>query len=200
MNIYLWLAFACLGGGIKYIDDVFDEGIHNKKVAYPLAFFLVALWILLCILDPYVATILTAIFLSVLITGKLDTKLGILVAVVLLSSLWFYAKNVLLVPLIFLTIMGTIDEVGNNYVDKHKVNSIINFIFEHRCMMKFGIILLYIQSILPVTYLIAFFSFDIAYDLVGLWGKHKEQVQAIGEDIRIITKPKHVGIAIHAHE
>ncbi len=93
-----------------------------------------------------------------------------------------------------------IDEIGNNYIDKHEVSFIINFIFEHRCMMKFGIILLYIQSILPVTYLIAFFSFDIAYDLIGLWGKHKKHVQAISEDIRIITKPKHVETVIYAHE
>ncbi len=92
MNIYLWLAFACLGGGIKYIDDVFDEGIHSKKVAYPLAFFLVGLWILLCILDAYAATILTAIFLSVLITGKLDTKLGIFVAAILFYPCAFMLK------------------------------------------------------------------------------------------------------------
>jgi len=92
MNIYLLLAFACLGGGIKYIDDTFDEGVHSKKIAYPLAFFLVGLWILLCILDAYAATILTAIFLSVLITGKLDTKLGIFVAAILFYPCGFMLK------------------------------------------------------------------------------------------------------------
>ena len=171
--MFIELAFGILGGGIKFVDDALDEGIFNKKIAIMVAPFLVALWILLCLQSKYAATILTAILLSVILGGKIDNKVGILSVMPIFGSLVFFIDNIFLMPLILLTILGIIDEKGNDYVDRNKTNFFMEFFFKHRFCMKIGVALLSFFEIFPLQYFIAFLLFDISYDTMHLFGKYR---------------------------
>lgn len=170
----LLAAYALIGGGLKYIDDAFDEGVHSRRLASVLAIILVVLWIALSALDPYSATILTAVLLGVLFSGKIDNWVftastgAIVLTVVLLAR-----ENLLLLPLALLTIFGIIDEKGNDYVDRNKTSAALRFFFAHRFALKLALLALCIASLLPFAYFIAFLCFDIAYDTVGFIGKLK---------------------------
>ncbi|WP_457556383.1 hypothetical protein [Candidatus Pyrohabitans sp.] len=165
-------AYALIGGGLKYIDDAFDEGLHSRKIASLMAPVLVATWISLSVLDPYSATILTAVLLGVLFSGKIDnmiftaSSVAIILTVVLLSR-----DNILLFPLAVLTLFGIIDEKGNDYVDRHRTSGFLRFFFAHRCALKLALLALCLASIIPITYFFAFLCFDLAYDAVGYLGK-----------------------------
>jgi hypothetical protein len=161
-------AFALIGFGLKYIDDAFDEGLFSKDVAKLMAPILVVIWAGVSILDSISATVLFSILFAVLLAGKVDNlafKLSSIALIVIF--LLTPASHLLLVPFFALTVMGVVDEKGNDYVDSHKIGEVGEFFFAHRCGMKLGILGLCVVSLLPWVYLIAFLAFDTAYEFVN---------------------------------
>jgi hypothetical protein len=168
------LAFSIIGAGLKYIDDAFDEDTFSKKKAIMIAPIIVLIWICVSLFDPISATILFAIILAVLLTGKIDNPIFKVCTIILISILLFtQIQNLLWIPLIFLIIMGVADEKGNDYVDNHHSSKFIQFFFTYRCCMKVGVLSLCIISLLPWLYLPAFVAHDISYELVRRIGHHK---------------------------
>ncbi|MFQ5975406.1 MAG: hypothetical protein ACE5J5_03705 [Candidatus Hydrothermarchaeales archaeon] len=163
------ISFGFIGGGIKFIDEAFDEDIFNKRFATVLAPILVVLWICISIFDKVSAVILFSILFGVLLTGKID---NVVFKISTISLIVFFALRGLfgsyLIPLLFLTFMGIVDEKGNDYVDNNSTNRVVEFFFLHRFSMKMGVILLCLTSYFSWIYLVAFLCFDIAYDSVGL--------------------------------
>jgi hypothetical protein len=165
-------SFGIIGAGLKFIDDIFDKDIFNKKIAIVLAPPLVMLWILLSVVDPISAMILFSVLFSVLLAGKLDNFVFKISALVLiLFFMLACSSDSLSVPLLILTIAGIIDEKGNNYVRQHKTNNAVEFFFLHRFFMKMGVLTLCVTPFLRWLYLFAFLAFDIAYDLTGVVGQ-----------------------------
>lgn len=168
----LIVAFAAIGGGIKFIDEAFDEGIFNKRVAYLLAPALVAVWMAVSLFDAISATILFSILAGVLLAGKIDNTIFKTSAIsILLAALLSGKISILWTPFLSLTIAGIIDEFGNNYVDSNRARKAVEFFFLHRFTMKIGVTLLCAFSIFSWDYLFAFLAFDMSYDLVGMLGQ-----------------------------
>ena len=166
------VCFAIIGAGLKYIDDAFDEERYSKRKAAVIAGAVVIFWVWLSLFDSISATILFAILLGVLITGKIDNWLLKVSAVcVLLITFLAQILNLLWAPLVFLVLMGVADEEGNDYVDKNIANKIVSFFFTYRFCMKIGMLSLCLLSVLPWLYLLAFLAFDSAYALMGAWGE-----------------------------
>jgi hypothetical protein len=168
-TIFIIASFATIGFGLKYIDDAFDEDRFSKTIAKFFAPILVLLWIGVSIFDSVSATVLFAILIAVLLSGKVDNRIFKLSAIALISVICItqYARFSW-IPLIVLTIMGVADEKGNDYFDAHGTGRIRELFFAHRCGMKVGILGLCLTSLLPGLYLAAFLAFDIAYELVKL--------------------------------
>ncbi|MFQ6135973.1 MAG: hypothetical protein ACE5PM_02205 [Candidatus Hydrothermarchaeales archaeon] len=166
------LAFGAIGGGLKFIDDAFDEDIFDKRIAGGMAPILVVLWIWLSIYDYLSATVLFSILFGVLLTGKID---NIIFKASTAALIIFFAYRGLfgpsLIPLIFLTSMAILDEKGNDYVDENDTSRILEFFFLHRFSMKLGVMALVATYYLPWVYLLAFMCFDVAYDSVGILGR-----------------------------
>ena len=174
-QIAIILAFAIIGGGLKYIDDAFDEDLFNKKIAVLIAPVIVIVACILAIKDTASQTVLFSILLSVLIGGKVDNLIFKVSSIaflllLLLPSFYLYGKvNFLLTPLIIITIMGIIDEKGNDYVDENKTNKLIHFFFEHRFSMKIGMLTVCVFQFLEPFYLFAFLGFDGAYESIRIF-------------------------------
>ena len=166
------VCFAIIGAGLKYIDDSLDEERYSKRKAAVIAMVVAILWVWLSLFDSISATILLAILLGVLITGKIDNWLLKVSAVcVLLITLLAQILNLLWAPLVFLVLMGIVDEKGNDYVDNYNANKSVCFFFTYRFCMKIGMLSLCLLSVLPWLDLLAFLAFDSAYALIGAWGK-----------------------------
>jgi hypothetical protein len=166
-NFIIILAFATIGAGLKYIDDAFDEDTFSKKKAIMVAPIIMLIWISLSLFDPISATILFAIILAVLITGKIDNPIFKVCTILLIFILLLTQfQNLLWIPLIFLTLMGVIDEKGNDYVDNHATHKLVEFFFSYRVGMKIAVLSLCIVTIIPWLYLFAFLAHDVSYELV----------------------------------
>ena len=166
-NVLIVLAFALIGFGLKYIDDTFDEGLFSKESAMLMASILVVIWAGLSIFDAFSATVLFSILIAVILSGKVDNvtfKLSTIVLIALLLSTQMLHLS--WVPFFALTVMGVVDERGNDYVDSHETGEMSEFFFAHRCGMKLGALGLCLIALLPWIYLIAFLAFDFAYESV----------------------------------
>jgi len=168
-QISIIIAFAVIGGGLKYIDDAFDEERFSKKIAMLMAPILVTIWTWLSIFDPISATVLFSILFAVLLSGKVDNLTFKLSSIALVVILFLTQMlNFLLVPLFVLTVLGIADEKGNDYADSRKIHKVVEFFFSHRCSMKVGTLGLCAGSLLPWLYLTAFLAFDTAYEFVRM--------------------------------
>ncbi len=182
-NPYFFLAaFAILGGGIKYIDDAFDERTFSKDRAVFTAPVLGVLWAYTSLVNGAAGTILLAIILSVFLTGKIDNrahKIGLVTVIALLILAGF---EIMWIPLAVLVIAGIFDEKGNDIMDEKAKSFTFNgtikkFIiqfFRYRCVMKIGVVALTIIGTIPIYLFAAFLLFDIAYHIVSKISKKKK--------------------------
>jgi hypothetical protein len=178
-NALLILAYAFLGGGIKYIDQVFDEQRFSKSTAAILALLCGLIMGYLIAVDPQSATILVALVAGCLLAGKVDNdgfKIGIFtvfstIAVITLVSLNF---SISVVPLIFLTISCWADEWGHDQVSRRsRVNSVVKKFFYYRFTMKIVMLALVAMGVFQPIYLAAFLAFDLAYGLMNAYSRLK---------------------------
>lgn len=165
------LLFGAIGGGLKYIDEAFDEGVFSREMAALLAPVIVGLWIALSAMDGTSATILLAILAGVVVCGKVDNKVFQGGTVALVGGLLLSGRfQMLWLPFAVLTLLGVLDERGNDYVDGHEAPRALEFFFLHRFSMKVGCIALYGASYLAWYHVVGFLAFDTAYDAVGALG------------------------------
>lgn len=165
------LAFGIIGLGIKLIDDIFDEGMFSRRVAFILAPILVAIWMALSIYDRTAATILFSILAGVLLTGKIDNVVFKASAYALILGFFLFSdSHLLLIPFVLLTLAGILDERGNDYVDRGNGSPLLRFFFLHRFSMKVCMILLCLFLQMPALYAVAFLAFDGSYDAMGVAG------------------------------
>lgn len=176
LSLFMLTSFFLLGAGIKYVDDAFDERTFNKKIAIILAPLLGILWAFTMAIDSIAATLLLAILLAVLFKGKIDNMAhiaGFLSIIVLLFFLNVF--SFLLVPLVFITLAGIIDEIGNDFADKKgRFSSYYYFnlfwlkFFEYRITMKLAVLAFALLGYYPLFYFVAFFLFDLGYHLLTI--------------------------------
>ncbi len=158
MNIIV--LFALLGLGLKLVDEAFDKNLYSKKLASVLALFLSFLWIYLSLLDPYSGTILTSILLGSLLTGKIDNPAFQVASGFILLALFLSGAALDFSLLLFLTTASAIDEKLHGRFQ----------IFKIRPMLKLAVLTL--LPFIPLINILAFFSFDLSYDIAGfLTGK-----------------------------
>ena len=200
MSLNLILPFSIVGGGLKFIDDAFDEKIYSQTLALAMAPFIVGVWLYISFVDAFSATILFSVLAGVLISGKIDNVIFIVSTIVILLLASFIGLNIFWIPFVVLTFAGILDEFGNNYVDNNDASRFVEFFFLHRFVMKIFVFSLCIISVFPWIYFFAFLGFDLCYEGVGqfevimvnmrqLWklSIYKDQRQIASLDLDIIT-------------
>ncbi len=163
------ILFAVLGAGIKALDRAYDDRDLDRRLAFLMAPFLASLWIYLSLSNAMAATILGAIFLSSMLTRKIDNPAFKFSAIIIGGAFLLEGFEMLILPLIFLTFLGSLDEFAKGYAGRNKLQGYKAFILEHRFGMKAGVALLYAASSLDFTHVLALYSFDLAYEAVSKW-------------------------------
>jgi len=170
---FFLIAYAILGAGLKYIDDAFDEKIFNKKVAYAVAPLLGVLWAYTMFIDAASATILLAILLGVLLKGKIDNYAHFLGMVVVIAGVIVLGVQLLILPLIVLTLSALFDEVGNDFIDKREYidgksvwKKFVGYFFDQRWLTKVVILGLALVNVMSIYFFLAMLLFDGSYILM----------------------------------
>ena len=143
------------------------------------------------LLSEVSTTILLAVILSVLLKGKIDNPAHLigLVSIILFSIitiLYLDGVNVVILPLIFLTSAGLLDEVGNDvigYVHKYQGDNRFRYrftlyFFGRRYLMKAALLYLVLFGIFPLYSLLAFILFDEAYIIVDLYSPSRKTISS----------------------
>jgi len=177
--------YALIGAGIKYIDQAFDTKVFSKPFAIFLAIPTGVLMSTLIVFDLPSATIFLAVVLGVAITRKIDNiafQLGVL-TLILLPILFQEMLEFLWLPFGVLVISGIIDEHGNDWSDRIRINNLLNHakgrpnpepvdirffsrFFSTRMTMKLAVLVLVLTNFFSYVYFFAFLAFDIAYLLI----------------------------------
>lgn len=192
MSMYFFLlVYPILGGGIKLIDNIYDEKIFSKKIAIIIAPLIGILWAYTMLLSEVSTTILLAVILSVLFKGKIDNPahligLASIILFSIITILYLDGVNVVILPLIFLTSAGLLDEVGNDvigYIHKYQGDNrfryrFILYFFGRRYLMKAALLYLVLFGIFPLYSLLAFILFDEAYIIVDLYSPSRKTISS----------------------
>ncbi|KYK23412.1 hypothetical protein AYK21_02665 [Thermoplasmatales archaeon SG8-52-2] len=193
---FFLVAYSILGAGIKYIDAAFDDKIFNKTIAMILAPLLGILWAYTMLIDSVSATILLAVVVGVLITGKIDNYAHLIGMLIIFAILFLLRIEFLIIPVIFLSASAILDEVGNDYIDGEKENlnkeklrdKFLIYFFGHRWVMKIAIIYLVLLGVVPLFFFIAMTLFDYSYVLIGSYTKLKQGIMNTTLTQRAIAK------------
>lgn len=164
-------AYAALGGGIKYIDQVYDEKIWSKKTALLLAAACGLLMGYFIATDAFSAVIFVALVLGLSITKKIDNPAFYIGVLLVLGAPLLYLTHFNKVAfnwgmLALLAMACLIDEWGNDLFDAGRLHGLVGKFFHFRGSMKAAVFMLPFLGALPWVYLLAFLAFDAAYSFV----------------------------------
>ncbi|MFH1424387.1 MAG: hypothetical protein ABIG20_01765 [archaeon] len=169
-ELFLIGSYAFLGGGIKYIDQVFDEEIFNKYCAYTLAVMCGGLMGYLVAIDNISATIFLSLILSLGIMRKIDNMafyIGAIMVVLVPMAITHTIMSIIWTALGLLILASIADEGINEIIDRRQmVDGLFVKIAYYRPIMKLIVIALVIGGWFPLLYAIAFFAFDISYSMI----------------------------------
>ncbi|MFH1101105.1 MAG: hypothetical protein V1726_03610 [Methanobacteriota archaeon] len=189
-HMYFFLiSYPILGAGLKYIDEAFDEQLFSKKSAYLLAPLLGILWAYAMIINPISATILLAIILGVLLKGKIDNKAHLIGLLSIFGIVLVSGVQLLVLPLIVLTVSALLDEVGNDFIDKKGFlengrgwQRFVGYFFDQRWLTKIAILGLVIVSVFPWYFFVSMFLFDGAYLGVRSYSQWRLRMKGVSRD------------------
>ena len=165
------IAFAFIGGGFKYIDQVYDAGIFSKKFAWIMACSVGVVMGVVMGVDSHSAELLLAIVLGVTFMSKFDNwpfRIMGLIALLLPGILGtilsdFYLLKVQWLSLGILTCAAVLDEYLDSFSDQEKFR-----IFEYRPILEIVTLLVVIMGFLPLQTYLSLLAFDLAYNAVKL--------------------------------
>lgn len=188
LNFYILCGYMVLGGCCKYIDEVYDESIFNKKIALCLAAISMFLLVSLVFLDYISGIIFLGVAVGLLGAGKIDNLIFRLLTVsLLICAVWrllnfpvaidFSSQSTGLFIFLALAFSSFADEQLNDFSD-HKKNSlhlVLKVIFHNRIFTKITIFCVGIFEYKTNLHFMATLAFDAAYSLIENWADQVKQ-------------------------
>ncbi len=146
---------------IKLTDDIEDKKLNiHHLYAIPCGLAYGSAMGYLMLIDTDASFLFGGITLGCLIAGKIDCMGHYFGMSAILSVIFLY--GIKLSPLVFLiAALTALDEIK----DRIHVPKFMDFVFEHRLILKLGILILVILKFMGPNALIALIAFDIAYML-----------------------------------
>ena len=176
-ELFLIAGYAFLGGGIKYIDQAFDEDVFNKNLAYLLAVACGGLMGYLVAVDNISATIFLSLIVSLGIMHKIDNAafyIGAVLVILIPMALTQSIMHLLWTALALLVLASLADEGINEIADRRQiVDGPLVKIAYYRPIMKIMIVALAVVGIIPWIYAVAFLAFDVAYTAIDIYSFRK---------------------------
>ncbi|MFW9831821.1 MAG: hypothetical protein ACFFD8_08600 [Candidatus Thorarchaeota archaeon] len=178
-SITLITSYATIGAGIKYLDYLSDQSNHynqtkpNELLQWLLIAslaFLVNFW---GFFDAFTALLILALLLGLCGAGKIDNVLFLVLSILSLPVALFTLFN----PVFFLFLLPTLlvlipPIILDEFLDSRAStisHSTLQWVLRHRPLLKIVVFVLPFLGLLPFTHTVAFWSFDVAYDVVAFY-------------------------------
>jgi len=170
--IFLVVAYAFLGGAIKYIDQAYDEGIGSIRISKVLAVASGVVMGACMIFDGGFSTAFyLAMLISLVLTKKIDNwsfMVGTLVALVtFIVGAFIWGFELMLLPIAVFLIAGAVDELADGYAHKRKFGPAMEYFLHYRPFSDIALVLLIAFTPFSWYYLAPYFAFTLFYMLVG---------------------------------
>jgi hypothetical protein len=167
-HIFLVLGYAFLGGGLKYIDQAYDENAFSKFFAKILAVLLGFIMGYLMAVDTYFSTAyLAAMIVGVFVAKKIDNFSFIIVVTGALFSLCifslFYSIHLSILPFLFFSTATFLDEICDEEAHRKKFNKHLRKFFQLRPLSDITLFGLILSGFFNWFYLLPYYAFFISY-------------------------------------
>lgn len=175
----------CLSAGFlsKLTDLQVDDKLYlQKNLQFATGALYGAIAGYLASLSTPFATVILAVAIGVLLTGKIDKRAHQLAIASLFLTLAFLGlPAVNLIALVFLLLLGVADEFLNDYLEGRSV-PLFAFIARRRLLLDFGALALSIATN-EWAYFLAVASFDFAYQFTGFLRPQRALPGAVGHHL-----------------
>jgi hypothetical protein len=166
------VAYAFLGGAIKYIDQAYDEGIGSIRISKMLAIVSGLVMGACMIFDGGFSTAFyLAMLISLVLTKKIDNwsfMVGTLVALVTyIAGAFIWGAELMLLPLAVFLIAGAVDEIADGIAHKMRFGPAMEYFLHYRPFSDIALVLLIAFTPFSWFYLAPYFAFTIFYMLIG---------------------------------
>lgn len=170
--IILIVTFAFLGYAIKYIDQAYDEHEFSIRSANLVAITAgVLMGTLMAFDSPFSTAFFIAMIISLVLAKKIDNvafAAGSAIAFGMMG-LFMLDTNVtfLVIPIALFLFAGFVDEIVDGYAHKHHLGNLAEKFCHYRPFSDFALFGMIAFGMFNWIYLFPYFSFTIAYMLVG---------------------------------
>ncbi len=172
--IILIVTFAFLGYAIKYIDQAYDEHEFSIRSANLVAITAgVLMGTLMAFDSPFSTAFFVAMIISLVLAKKIDNvafAAGSAIAFVMMG-VFMYTLNTdvtfLVIPIALFLLAGFVDEVVDGFAHKHKLGNLAEKFCHYRPFSDFALFGMIAFGMFDWVYILPYFSFTIAYMLVG---------------------------------
>jgi hypothetical protein len=170
----LIVSYALIGASIKLLDLATD--FPNQFQTHH-----TSLWVVTCGLvilvniwvffDLYTAVLVIGIILGLIVTRKVDSSFFLVLTITTLPLSFFRLLDLsgflmVLPTLIFIFVASTMDELLHSKASQI-AQSTLRWAIVHRPLLKITVLLLPFLGLLTLFHTVAFWGFDIAYDLIS---------------------------------
>ncbi|MFX1540044.1 MAG: hypothetical protein ACFFBX_04620 [Promethearchaeota archaeon] len=173
-TLALVISYAFIGGGVKLLDHLTDQPSQHQVSSFFLwvltssLALVVVVWTLI---DAYTAILALALVFGLIGAKKIDTRFFLVLALIIIPigiiSVFFQGLFLFLLPTLIALIPPVIlDELIHSYATRVNQPQ-MKWILARRPLLKITVIILPFFSLLTFIHTIAFWCFDITYDLVN---------------------------------
>ncbi len=168
------ISYAFLGGGVKLLDHLTDQPSQHQVSTFFLWILtssLVLVVVVWTLNDTYTAILALALVFGLIGAKKIDTRFFLVLALIIIpiGILTVFLQSAflfLLTILIALIPPVILDELLHSYATGISQPQ-MKWILSHRPLLKISVIVLPFFGLLTFAHTIAFWCFDITYDLVN---------------------------------
>jgi len=167
--ITIILGYTFIGGTLKYIDQVYDRGIFDKRFAYLLSILAgIAGGVLIGLDQPFSLTFFAGMIAGLIVTKKIDAPPFVIGTVLTfgIPIIMFFSGVSIVLDLLALIIFAATsfsDEVFDHLAETGRIRGIFGRIFLMRPWMWVGAIALFFAGKFMLHHLIGFAGFTVAY-------------------------------------
>ncbi|MBN1110049.1 MAG: hypothetical protein JXA45_04735 [Methanomassiliicoccales archaeon] len=164
--------YTFLGGAIKYIDQVYDEGMGSLALAKVLAVISGFLMGICMVLDGGFSTSLfLAMLISLVVTRKIDnwsflvgTSVGL---ITFTGGALILGAELMILPIAVFLIAGAVDELADGFAHGRDLPKAVDHFLHYRPFSDFALLALIVLVPFDWLYLAPYFAFTLSYMLMS---------------------------------
>lgn len=174
LAVALIASYAYTGGAIKLLDDIIDRELHFRgrlPICLSLSVSVTLLGGIWMAADSYSATIVLGLIVGLALAWKVNNRYFLSIALATPVVAWFLGFNpyslLSTLPTFIVLVSTALADEGIHHASMGIGHPAIRLVLLHRPAMKIAVILLPLVELFTFIHTLAFWCFDLSYDLIG---------------------------------